>query len=159
MQAFGLMLAPVLICLLSLGGAEGSCPTELGLDWKENDGFCYWYSPFKTSWTQASPACGVIHPNASLASVHNLLENAWIMETFQQMDMWLGLNDVAEEGQFVWTDGSPVDFTYWAAEQPDNYHDQDCAHMPDEVEPATGQWDDELCSEERNFLCKVAATP
>jgi hypothetical protein len=34
--------------------------------------------------------------------------------------VWIGLNDVANEGQFVFTNGTPVNYTRWGAGQPDN---------------------------------------
>ena len=33
---------------------------------------------------------------------------------------WIGLNDIAEEGNWVWTDGKRVNFTNWSTDQPDN---------------------------------------
>ena len=38
---------------------------------------------------------------------------------------WIGFNDVATEGTFVWQDGSPVVYTNWAAGQPNNGGNED----------------------------------
>lgn len=34
-------------------------------------------------------------------------------------EVTIGLNDMVQEGHFVWTDGSPVDFVDWGEGQPD----------------------------------------
>ena len=33
---------------------------------------------------------------------------------------WLGGTDEGHEGVWLWEDGSPIVFTFWAASQPDN---------------------------------------
>lgn len=38
---------------------------------------------------------------------------------------WIGLDDRAVEGTFVWNDGSVVGFTNWSSGQPD-----DARHVP-----------------------------
>lgn len=62
-----------------------------------------------------------------LASVHSGVENEWIRRTLlmnapgqSQSPAWLSLNDVASEGNFVWTDGKPVNYTHWAPGEPNN---------------------------------------
>ena len=41
--------------------------------------------------------------------------------------VWIGLNDIAEEGTFVWTDGSPNTYAKFTDGEPDNYlNSEDC---------------------------------
>ncbi|KAF0313070.1 Lectin BRA-3 [Amphibalanus amphitrite] len=137
-------------------GAEGACPAELNLDWREYDGNCYWFSTFRTSWVEARKACQTEYPGADLAAIHHLEENSFISETFSGKDAWIGLNDRDHEDQFSWCNGDPVDFLYWARGQPDDlWFDQDCAHI--DYDSSTGQWDDEDCDDEKHFVCKVAS--
>jgi len=61
-----------------------------------------------------------------LATINDLEENQWILNTFTQItgdpkaSFWIGLNDVAVEGQFVWASGDPVVFTYWYPGEPND---------------------------------------
>ncbi|MDP6850067.1 MAG: lectin-like protein [Planctomycetota bacterium] len=76
-----------------------------------------------SSWTDAEAAA--VAMGGHLATVRSQAENDWIERTFgywaiQNRDIWLGLNDVAVEGQYVWASGEPVLFWNWAVGQPDN---------------------------------------
>jgi hypothetical protein len=60
-----------------------------------------------------------------LATINNAAENQWLQETFGSFggtdrNLWIGLNDVAAEGTFVWSSGEPVTYTNWDPGQPDN---------------------------------------
>ena len=44
-------------------------------------------------------------------------------------DTWLGLNDIAEEGVWVWSDGSPVTHTKFDRGEPNNFNNEDCVAM------------------------------
>ena len=51
---------------------------------------------------------------------------AWVYFKFSNeggtpKDIWLGLNDVALEGTFVWANGEYVTYTNWGANEPNNY--------------------------------------
>ena len=76
-----------------------------------------------------------------LASVHSADDNSVLRRLTSESDhVWIGLNDIEDEGSFQWTDGSPVDYTNWAPGQPDNLADSDCVYLlPD------GTWDDAQC--------------
>jgi len=46
--------------------------------------------------------------------------------------VWIGLHDMANEGNFVWIDGMNVtsENNEWLENQPDNYENgEDCAHI------------------------------
>jgi len=53
-----------------------------------------------------------------LVSIHNDQEQTLVNNAFG--GGWIGLNDVANEGAFVWSDGSPVDYTRWRSGEPNN---------------------------------------
>ena len=150
------MTSRLLALLLCAGVASASCPTNV--EWLEFEGFCYWRSTYAAPWEQAVNACPTVGTGSQLASIHSLLENAFIMGSYDYADSWIGLNDIEQEGQFTWSDGSDVDFTNWARQQPDNKFGQDCVHVPDLDNPNAAEWDDENCDNERFFICKMAAT-
>jgi hypothetical protein len=63
---------------------------------------------------------------------------------------WVGLNDIASEGAFTWTDGTPFDYTAWAGGEPNDANNEDCAHL---ANWAGGGWNDIQCSAELRYIC------
>ena len=63
---------------------------------------------------------------------------------------WLGLNDIAEEGVWVWSDGSPVTLTKFGHGQPDNFWNEDCVEMNPK-----GFLNDQSCGALRHFFCET----
>jgi hypothetical protein len=61
-----------------------------------------------------------------LVTINDAAENQWVLNTFSPLTgvaearLWIGLNDAANEGQFVWASGEPVTFTYWYPGEPDD---------------------------------------
>ncbi|XP_078000059.1 C-type lectin mosGCTL-1-like [Glandiceps talaboti] len=77
---------------------------------------------------------------------------------------WIALNDVEEEGTFVWGDGEVIDdnsYTNWANGQPDNNTDKDPINGQDCVQlwfrfNNNLQWDDDYCLERANgMVCEI----
>ena len=88
-----------------------------------------------TTWT-ASEAQAV-SMGGHLATIRDAAEQIWVCNTFSyygniDRSLWIGLNDVQQEGTFVWASGQPVTYTNWAPGQPDNnpfYGGEDYVHM------------------------------
>jgi hypothetical protein len=73
-----------------------------------------------------------------LVTINDVGENDWVFDTFVPLQptnafgatLWIGLNDAAQEGTFVWSSGEPVTFTNWDPAQPDNARgEEDYAHV------------------------------
>ena len=67
--------------------------------------------------------------------------------------LWLGGSDALTEGDWRWTDGSPVQKPFhWAPGEPDNAGDEDCmlTHYGQ-----AGQWDDAKCSRKQHYICQL----
>ena len=66
--------------------------------------------------------------------------------------IWLGLNDKANEGSFVWeTSGMNVTYTNWLYFAPDNAQGQeDCVRFYED----TGKWNDAPCIARLPFVCE-----
>ena len=82
-----------------------------------------------SSWTDAEAKAVAL--GGHLATVNNQAEDQWIYSTFGYImasepdGLWIGLNDVALEGTFVWASGEPLVYTNWGVntvgdDQPDN---------------------------------------
>ena len=82
-----------------------------------------------------------------LATINDQAENDWVWNTFSSQaftissfgGLWIGLNDEALEGTFVWTSGEPVSYTNWNHANPDNFLGQeDYVHLRDAFINADG---------------------
>jgi len=76
-----------------------------------------------SSWTNAEAAAQAL--GGHLVAINDAAENTFVYQTFTQngtMDrgLWIGLNDLANEGQFVWSSGDPLVYTNWDGGNPDN---------------------------------------
>merc|ERR1711962_562562 len=65
---------------------------------------------------------------------------------------WLGLDDKAKEGTFVWNDGTPLSgYNDWNRGEPNNYRGkEDCTHIT-----KGNKWNDLSCSTRMVFVCEV----
>ena len=57
--------------------------------------------------------------NAYLIAINDQIEADWIREIFGNDRFWIGLSDVAEEGQWSWHSGEPVTYTNWEEHERD----------------------------------------
>ena len=104
-------------------------------------------------WAGAEAEC--VAQGGHLASVHGKDENAWLWQTASQIaagSWWLGLNDVAHEGTFVWSDGTPIDYVQWGGGEPNNAGNEDCVHLADWT---GGQWNDLPCGNVLPYICRI----
>jgi len=72
-------------------------------------------------------------------------------------EWWLGLNDRATEGTFVWASGEPVTYTDWLLLQPDDgaIFGEDCVEMNVSV---LAQWNDADCANHKGYICELPCT-
>lgn len=86
-----------------------------------------------------------------LTTINDLAENQWVFNTFTPLTgatrpaLWIGLNDMAVEGSFVWASGEPVLFTNWANGEPNNGGGvEDWVHLIDPLGGAdrASRWND-----------------
>lgn len=74
-----------------------------------------------------------------------------------QAGCWIGLNDIAVEGTYTWTDGSTVYYTDWYSgpgfKQPDDAlqpDDEDCVF----AFKAYAGWHDRICNATYGYVCR-----
>lgn len=122
-------------------------PTECPKCMEEGDlSYCF----EALSWADAEQAC--VDLGRHLASIHSDQDQesaVWPMvEMFGAWESWIGLNDLAAEGDFVWTDGTALDFEPWIGGTP-------WAETPecDCVVNSPEGWRDVPCEEPRPFVC------
>ncbi len=85
------------------------------------------------SWTDAEAEA--IDLGGHLVTINDAAENAWILSAFpgggaNDFYVWIGLNDVASEGTFVWSSGEPVTYTNWFTGEPNDFNGiEDYVHI------------------------------
>ena len=71
------------------------------------------------TWEQAQKEA--IAQGGNLVTINNADEYAWLQETFgTSRYLWMGLNDVQQEGNFEWASGEAVTYTNWAPGDPND---------------------------------------
>ena len=89
---------------------------------------------------------------ANLPAIESQEENVYIQHRHNGDKAWIGLNDIATEGLFVWVDGCPEKFRYWAEKQPNDFGGEDCVHTLGARHGYT--WNDVDCSTCHQYTCK-----
>nr|XP_038042854.1 C-type lectin domain family 19 member A isoform X1 [Anas platyrhynchos] len=142
-----------------------SCP----LFWTEYEGHCYRYFPINKTWAEADLYCAEFSigiRSAKLASIHSWEENVFVYDLVNSRvpgiptDIWTGLNDLRQEGNFEWTDGSSYDYNYWDGSQPDDGihsipEEEDCVQIWYRASSALRSWNDNACGRAFPFVCKI----
>ncbi|QDS90691.1 Lectin C-type domain protein [Rosistilla ulvae] len=82
------------------------------------DGSRFTLTDQASGWNDAEAAA--VASGGHLASIENAAQTRLLYDTFGG-NKWIGLNDVASEGTFQWSDGSDVDFTIWGPGYPNSY--------------------------------------
>ena len=88
-----------------------------------------------------------------LASIHNEAENieAGNLCSSHPYQCWLGLNDIAIDSTWVWSDGSPYDYSAWPSGggEPNGGTLENCVHNGH----GAFTWNDLPCTSTRPILC------
>ena len=65
--------------------------------------------------------------------------------------VWIGINDLATEGHYEWTDGSTYNYANWNHGEPnDAYRQENCVQMY-----RNGKWNDNHCQKKLSYVCKA----
>ena len=71
-------------------------------------------------------------------TIDDQAEQDFIYTTFGSNDLWLGMNDVDEEGTWGWSSGDAITYTNWYGAEPNSGDSYDCGYM----HYGNGQWYD-----------------
>ena len=91
-----------------------------------------YYRLSNSNWSDAEAfATGVL--GGHLATIDDAAENTFVRATFADAPgsgrVWIGLNDAATEGAFVYTSGAPFVYSNWDPGEPNNSNDEDYVAM------------------------------
>lgn len=120
-------------------------------------GKCFLADPVKKTFHAANDDC--IAKGGSLSTPLTGDENDQLYSYVRQSigpeeQIWLGINDMVTDGQWVDQSGSSVRFKNWETEitlQPDGGSRQNCAILST---TANGKWFDESCRAEKASVCE-----
>jgi hypothetical protein len=127
--------------------------------WSLRDESVYLFCGASVNWTDAYGGC--LRDGYSLVSIDDEEEQLWIMETAASFSSelgssrwWIGANDIRDEGVFTWVDRSPVIYTAWADEEPNDWGSgEDCTELMSSS-GALVSWNDLSCSTGRTYICE-----
>ncbi|MCX6013572.1 MAG: C-type lectin domain-containing protein [Chloroflexi bacterium] len=80
-----------------------------------------------------------------LVTINDQAEQDWLANIFPYQDypeIYIGMNDIANEGIWVWSSGEPVTYTHWGPNEPNDYNNEDIAVM--NYTPYGGSWWNDL---------------
>ncbi|PIK55093.1 hypothetical protein BSL78_07988 [Apostichopus japonicus] len=117
-----LLIVNLLVVFCSVGdGCD--CPT-FWTPWGDN---CYRYFGARVSWYDAKNHCRTFGGCVDLVSIHSQSEQDFVYDywkslreedtTYPKPGMWIGLNDIEQEGSFVWSDGTSLNYRHFDTDQ------------------------------------------
>jgi hypothetical protein len=146
----------------SNGGSAGDCGNlhELVID--PATGHCYYFDPgAMLGWNAALSLCKSLGPGWDLAAMNSTTEHQLVTAALDPLvaaDTWIGGNDLAAEGVYVWSNGDPWSYEDWDSGQPNMQAcaggDEDCVDIDFSRSPPDGDFGDDCCDQAQPFLCE-----
>ena len=142
--------------MTSTSGAIMPCPPP----WLAFGNHCYLYVIKEMLFLEAEEYCSNFSKPgqaAHLVSISDQAENGFIgqyAERISSKRFWIGFNDMQQEGNFVWMDGSLGNFSNWDDGEPNNSKNQQhCTNVY--ADRVNYTWDDRQCYRSHRFVCKM----
>ena len=137
------LIAGIFVTLFLIVTSDSQTCTQIqGCDLTLN-GSCYAHVDDSLNWNQAENCC--VAWGGHLASIHSNDTNILLNSIRnQERFTWIGLSDTANDGVYVWTDGTQYGYENFASGQP-NSNGESCFHFFNGVNGAL-TWNDFDCS-------------
>ena len=114
--------------------------------------YCYKYFETQKSWSDAKTYCQNL--GSYLVTVHSQAENQFafsLLPESRETRIWMGGNDVATNGVWIWEDGKPWGvYTAWISGEPNGGNSESCL----EIVKTNRGWNDAPCSNTKPSVCK-----
>ena len=76
---------------------------------------------------------------AYIVAINDESEQNWLQAVFGGQSSWIGLNDIAKEGEWQWDNGEPLIYTNWGVQEP---HDTNSGDEDYVIMGPSGKWED-----------------
>ncbi|XP_076581434.1 ladderlectin-like [Chaetodon auriga] len=124
-----------------------TCPSG----WTPHNDRCFMYFSTPMTWAQAEKHCQ--SQGGNLASVHSFREYHEIQMMIKALTnsspvTWIGGYNVGRKGVWFWSDGTPFEFYYWAAGEPNKSGYCLLMNFGDHK-----KFDDRACGFKNPFVC------
>ncbi|XP_005092781.2 uncharacterized protein LOC101854311, partial [Aplysia californica] len=128
------------------------CPD--GWVYSKSTSSCYGYFDEQVNYETAQTKCQ--EKQGTLAMPTTETEQALVLEARNSSHYaWIGLDDLSEEGIFVWADGTPLlGWSTWNSNEPNDWGGyEECGHLV-----SSGNWNDIVCWATMRYICQVSLT-
>ncbi|XP_027866894.1 galactose-specific lectin nattectin-like [Xiphophorus couchianus] len=141
-------------------GADAVCqvrantPLDCPAGWTWYNGRCFVFVKDIKRWIMAENTC--LSMDGNLASMHSMDQYNFIREliyneTGKHTSTWVGAHDSAQEGIWMWSDGSKFVFKVWGENEPNNIRGMEhCLQINHNERNHTS---DEACAKKLPFIC------
>lgn len=118
----------------------------------------YAYCQFERTWMDARIECK--KRGGDLVVIEDKAENEALAQRAvalqgQASQWYFGLNDLQQEGAFVWLDGDPVGMTFWLPGEPNGDAEENCGVLL----VGSKSWNDGACDIAAFFICELPNEP
>ncbi|KAK9962754.1 hypothetical protein ABG768_008106 [Culter alburnus] len=145
----------LLFLIYSMGNAEVDLVMKCPAGWSNFGLRCFKYFPQSVNWVAAEKNCQIL--GANLASAHNKPENDFLLGLLPSFSTraWIGANDAVQERQWLWSDGTVIDYANWCSGEPNNGGGyENCL----EISWTSNRcWNDWGCSNQIGYICVTDA--
>ncbi|XP_034146254.1 uncharacterized protein LOC109615082 isoform X3 [Esox lucius] len=154
------LFSTVMALQLAAAGAENPTDMEAGVEpqpscpagWHQNGHRCFSFYPVWATWVSAESYCS--QRGGNLASVHSPDQQVFIQDLVRKhtdQPVWIGGYNVAQEGVWLWSDGSAFE-DFPREEEPRYSGHKNCM----ELHTGGGRgWNDASCEKLRFYVCSM----
>ncbi|XP_039608039.1 CD209 antigen-like protein C isoform X2 [Polypterus senegalus] len=141
-------------CLVRKSSLESSCHV-CKKGWVQLNSKCYYFSTNKQTWQSSRDHCRTL--GGHLVIIENAMEQVFLenkINIIGETNYWIGLTDLANQGQYIWLDNRPLDpkQSFWHSSQP-NSKNEHCVQIASEE-----KWHDFPCEIPTKMICEIDAT-